>query len=142
MLSNLLPEEIANVYKPAAAGILVCTPNKQFLLVKRSDKASVLPMCWSVPSGESRVNELESVEACAKRRFKDEMGYTIPDEERLLLFDRYYFDNRIYFLFVFKVSRKMFVTIDESHTDLKWVTKDTLPEEISPQILDAINRIG
>lgn len=143
MLSNLTPEEISGVYKPAAAGVLVCTPDQQFLLVKRSEKTKVLPEYWSIPSGVSKVNELESLETCAKRVFQEKMGFQIPDDTRLLLLNRYYYDNRIYFLFVYNVPKKMFVTIDESHTDLQWFTKDNLPEgDISPQILEAINQLG
>lgn len=142
MIQILTNEEMGNVKNPASAGILVVTPDKQFLLAKRSKTEKILPDVWSIPAGISRVNELESLEACAKRKFKEEVGYQISTETRLPLLDRYYFNEGIFFLFVFKVPQKLFLTIDnKQHSEIGWFTKESLPEPISLQVLDAISRI-
>lgn len=141
MINHITPEQLSNIKKPAAAGILVATPDNQFLLMKRTKKANYLASHWSVPSGESNVNELESMENCARREFKEETEYQIPHHEKLYCIDRYYADERIYFLFFYRTKQKFFVKIDWEHEEVGWFTKDKLPEPMAPQILDAISKI-
>lgn len=137
-ISNISPEELSQVTKPGAAGILVMNDDGEFLLTKRTSKAQYLGGYWSVPSGESDVNNFESLEDCARREFFEETTYQIPTSSKLIAIDRYYTDNRIYFLFLYKVKKRFFVKIDWEHEDLGWFTKDNLPEPIAPQILEAI----
>lgn len=139
-ISNISPEELSQVTKPGAAGILVMNGDGEFLLTKRTSKAEYLGGYWSVPSGESDVNNFESLEDCARREFFEETTHQIPSTSKLIAIDRYYTDNRIYFLFLYKVKKRFFVKIDWEHEDLGWFTKDNLPEPIAPQILDAIKR--
>lgn len=139
-INYISPEELSQVTKPGAAGILVMTTDGEFLLTKRTSKAQFLGGHWSVPSGESDVNNFESLEDCARREFYEETTYQIPSGDKLIGIDRYYADNRIYFLFLYKVKKRFFVKIDWEHEDLGWFTKDNLPEPIAPQILDAIKR--
>jgi hypothetical protein len=47
----------------------------------------------------------------------------------------------MYFLFLYKVKKRFFVKIDWEHEDVNWFTKDNLPEPISSQIYDAIQRV-
>lgn len=140
-INYITPEELSKIKKPAAAGLLVATSDNQFLLMKRTKHAKYLPGCWSVPSGESHVNELESMEDCARREFKEETTHEIPKNQKLICIDRYYADERMYFLFFCRVKSKFFVKIDWEHEEVGWFTKDKLPEPISPQILDAISKI-
>ena len=140
IISNISPEELSQVTKPGAAGILVMTADGEFLLTKRTSKAQFLGGYWSVPSGESDVNNFESLEDCARREFFEETTYQIPSDDKLIGIDRYYADNRIYFLFLYKVKIRFFVKIDWEHEDLGWFTKDNLPEPIAPRILDTIKR--
>jgi 8-oxo-dGTP pyrophosphatase MutT (NUDIX family) len=140
-LNILTPEELSQVYKPAAAGVLTMTKDGLFLLTKRTRKAHFLPGVWSVPSGESNVNEFESLEDCARREFFEETTHEIPKSEKLLCLDRYYADNRLYFLFLYKTKKKFFVKIDWEHEDVNWFTKENLPSPIAPQILDAISKL-
>jgi len=137
-ISNISPEELSQVTKPGAAGILVMTADGEFLLTKRTSKAHYLGGYWSVPSGESDVNNFESIEDCARREFFEETTYQIPSGDKLIAMDRYYTDNRIYFLFLYKVKKRFFVKIDWEHEDLGWFTKDNLPQPIAPRILEAI----
>lgn len=139
--NHITPEELSNIKKPAAAGVLVMNDSGEFLLTQRTSKAHYLGGYWSVPSGESNVNELESLEECARREFKEETMHQIPDNARLICLDRYYADERIYFLFLYKVQKKFFVKIDWEHQDLGWFKKDNLPNPIAPQILDAISKL-
>ena len=140
IISNISPEELSQVTKPGAAGILVMTADGEFLLTKRTSKAQFLGGYWSVPSGESDVNNFESLVDCARREFFEETTYQIPSDDKLIGIDRYYADNRIYFLFLYKVKKRFFVKIDWEHEDLGWFTKDNLPEPIAPRILDTIKR--
>jgi 8-oxo-dGTP pyrophosphatase MutT (NUDIX family) len=117
------------------------THDGQFLLTKRNSKAHYLGGYWSVPSGESNVNELESLEDCARREFFEETTHEIPKSEKLLCLDRYYADNRLYFLFLYRTKKKFFVKIDWEHEDVNWFTKENLPSPIAPQILDAISKL-
>jgi len=137
-ISNISPEELSQVTKPGAAGVLVMTADGEFLLTKRTSKAQYLGGYWSVPSGESDVNNFESIEDCARREFFEETTHEIPSSSKLIAIDRYYTDNRIYFLFLYKVKKRFFVKIDWEHEDLGWFTKDNLPQPIAPQILEAI----
>lgn len=138
----ITPNELSTLKNPAAAGILVyCEPTGEFLLMKRTPKAKFYPDTWSVPSGESHVNELESMDACARREFLEETTVAIDPTQELWCIDRYCVDDRMYFLFLLKVKKKFFVRIDAEHTELGWFTRDSLPEPLSPQIMDAINRI-
>lgn len=140
-INNISPEELSNIHKPGASGILTMTSNGEFLLTKRTSKAHYLGGYWSVPSGEVNVNELESMQDCARREFFEETTHKIPDNAKLNCIDRYFADNRMYFLFLYKVKTRFFVKIDWEHDDVNWFTKDNLPEPIAPQILDAIQRI-
>lgn len=140
-MNKFTGDELSKLVKPAAAGILTMTTDGKFLLAKRTSKAHYLPGTWSVPSGEANVNEMESMESCARREFEEETTHKIPNESRLLLIDKWFTDNRMYFLFLYTVSKKFFVKIDWEHEDVNWFTKDSLPQPISPQILDAIQRI-
>lgn len=132
---------MSKITKPAASGVLVMTAGGEFLLTKRTIKAYYLGGHWSVPSGEANVNELESLEDCARREFFEETTHQIPSDVKLTCIDRYFADGRMYFLFLYRVKKRFFVKIDWEHEDVNWFTKETLPEPIAPQILDAINRI-
>ena len=140
-INNITPEELSEINKPAASGALVMTENKQFLLTKRTSKAHYLDSHWSVPSGESNVNQLESLEDCARREFFEETTHVIPEKTQLICLDRYYADRRLYFLFLYQVKKKFFVKIDFEHDDMNWFTKDNLPSPMAPQILDAISKL-
>jgi 8-oxo-dGTP pyrophosphatase MutT (NUDIX family) len=140
-INKITPEELSAIKKPAASGVLVMTHDGQFLLTKRNSKAHYLGGYWSVPSGESNVNELESLEDCARREFFEETTHEIPKSEKLLCLDRYYADNRLYFLFLYRTKKKFFVKIDWEHEDVNWFTKENLPSPIAPQILDAISKL-
>lgn len=140
-INEITPEQLSSIKKPAAAGVLVMTKDGQFLLTKRTSKAKYLGGHWSVPSGESNVNELESLEDCARREFFEETTHRIPNDAKLFCIDRYFADERMYYLFFYKVERKFFVKIDWEHEDVNWFTKENLPEPMAPQILDAISRI-
>jgi 8-oxo-dGTP pyrophosphatase MutT (NUDIX family) len=140
-INNITPEQLGKIVKPGAAGILVMTANGEFLLAKRTSKAHYLGGYWSVPSGEVDVNKLESMEDCARREFFEETTHQISTDAKLTCIDRYFADDRMYFLFLYKVKKRFFVKIDWEHEDVNWFTKDNLPEPISPQIYDAIHRI-
>lgn len=140
-MNKLTPHELQRIIKPGAAGVLTMTIDGKFLLTKRTSKAHYLPSTWSVPSGESNVNEMESMESCARREFEEETTHKIPNETRLPLIDKWFTDNRMYFLFLYKVPKKFFVKIDWEHEEVNWFTKDNLPNPIAPQIFDAIQRI-
>jgi len=140
-INQISPEELSKIMKPGAAGLLVMTKAGEFLLTKRTSRAHYLPGHWSVPSGESNVNEFESLEDCARREFFEETTHQISKEAKLFCIDRYYADQRMYFLFLHKVEKKFFVKIDWEHEDFNWFTKDKLPEPLAPQIMDAISRI-
>jgi 8-oxo-dGTP pyrophosphatase MutT (NUDIX family) len=140
-MNKITPEELSQIVKPAAAGVLTMTQDGKFLLAKRTSKAHYLPGHWSVPSGESNVNEYESMETCARREFYEETTHKIPNEANLFLIDRWLTDSRMYYLFLYTVSKRFFVKIDWEHEDVNWFGKDSLPSPISPQIFDAIQRI-
>ena len=135
------PEQLSNIIKPGAAGLLVMNDKQEFLLMKRTPKAKVYPAMWSVPSGVSNVNEFESMEDCARREFLEETTYQIPKTIQLYLVDRYFTDDRLFFLFICRVPKRFFVKIDFEHTEVGWFTKNNLPEPITPEVLDAINRV-
>lgn len=140
-MNKLTPEELTKIIKPGAAGVLTMTDDGKFLLTKRTRRAKYLPSHWSVPSGEVNVLELESMENCARREFEEETTHKISPDSKLLLIDKWFSDNRLYFLFFYKVPKKFFVKIDWEHEEVNWFTKDNLPQPIAPQILDAIQRI-
>ncbi len=140
-INHISPEQLSKIIKPGAAGILAMTASGEFLLTKRNSKAHYLGGHWSVPSGEVDVNNLESMEDCARREFFEETTHGIPFDTKLTCIDRYFADDRMYFLFLYRVKKRFFVKIDWEHEDFNWFTKDTLPHPISSQIYDAIQRI-
>jgi|688.fasta_scaffold11856_10 8-oxo-dGTP pyrophosphatase MutT (NUDIX family) len=140
-INHITPEELSQIRKPAAAGLLVLNDAGEFLLTQRSDKAHFLPGYWTVPSGESDVNKLESLENCARREFFEETTHRIPEKAKLVCIDRYFADERMYFLFLYRCKGRFFVKIDFEHKDVNWFKRDNLPSPMSPQILDAIERI-
>lgn len=140
-INYIKPEELSRIMKPGAAGVLTITAPGEFLLTKRTHKAHYLGGHWSVPSGEVDVNNLESMEDCARREFFEETTHTIPSDAKLVCIDRYFTDDRIYFLFLYKVKKRFFVKMDWEHEDVNWFTKDNLPQPISSQIYDAIQRV-
>lgn len=139
-LQDISSEDLSKIKKPAAAGLLVMSNTHEFLLLRRSSDAHFLGGHWSVPSGESNVNELESMESCARREFFEETQYTLPSETKLLLIDRYYADERMYYLFICKVKEKFRIQIDFEHDKYGWFGKDRLPNPMAPQISNAISR--
>jgi len=141
MKNTFTSEQLSEIKKPAAAGLLVVTKNNDLLLTRRSKGAHYLGGHWSVPSGESNVNEMESLESCARREFLEETKYTIPTNTKLFLVDKYFADNRLYFLFMCNVKEKFRIEIDFEHDEYGWFKKENLPEPIAPQILDAISRL-
>lgn len=140
-INHITPEQLSKIHKPAAAGLLVATSDNEFLLMKRTKKAKYLASHWSVPSGESNVNQLESMEDCARREFKEETCHDIPKDAKLYCIDRYYADERMYYLFFYRTKQKFFVKIDWEHEEVGWFKKENLPQPMAPQILDAISRI-
>ena len=140
-INHISPEQLSKIIKPGAAGILAMTASGEFLLTKRNSKAHYLGGHWSVPSGEVDVNNLESMEDCARREFFEETTHGIPFDTKLTCIDRYFADDRMYFLFLYRVKKRFFVKIDWEHEDFNWFSKDTLPHPISSQIYDAIQRI-
>jgi len=140
-INNITPEQLSKIMNPGAAGILTMTTSGEFLLTKRTSKAHYLGGHWSVPSGEVNVNVLESMEDCARREFFEETTHQIPSDAKLTCIDRYFADDRMYFLFLYTVKKRFFVKIDWEHEDVNWFTKDNLPQPISSQIFDAIHRI-
>lgn len=140
-ITDITPEQLSKIMKPGAAGVLTITKDGEFLLTKRRKDARFLPGHWSVPAGESDVNNLESMEGCARREFEEETTHRIPKDAKLMCIDRYFGGDRIFFLFVYKVPSRFFVKIDWEHDDVNWFTKDNLPEPIAPQVLDAIQKI-
>lgn len=139
-LQEITPEILCKLKKPAAAGLLVRTKNQEFLLARRRSKSYFLAGHWSIPSGESNVNEMESMEDCARREFFEETQYTLPPQTKLLLMDRYYVDERLYYLFICTVPNKFRIQIDFEHDEYGWFSKDILPNPMTPQVLDAISR--
>jgi len=140
-INYISPDQLSQIHKPGAAGVLAMTTNGEFLLAKRTTKAHYLGGHWSVPSGEVDVNNLESMEDCARREFFEETTHQIPSDAKLVCIDRYFTDDRMYFLFLYTVKKRFFVKIDWEHEDVNWFTKDNLPEPMAPQILDAIQRL-
>jgi 8-oxo-dGTP pyrophosphatase MutT (NUDIX family) len=140
-INHITPEQLSKIIKPGAAGILTMTASGEFLLTKRTRRAHYLGGHWSVPSGEVDVNKLESMEDCARREFFEETTHNISPNSKLVCIDRYFVDDRMYFLFLYKVKNRFFVKIDWEHEDFNWFTKDDLPQPISSQIYDAIQRI-
>lgn len=140
-INYISPDQLSKIIKPGAAGILAMTASGEFLLTKRTSRAKYLGGHWSVPSGEVDVNNLESMEDCARREFFEETTHGIPLDAKLTCIDRYFADDRMYFLFLYKVKKRFFVKIDWEHEDVNWFTKDNLPQPISSQIYDAIQRI-
>ena len=140
-INNITPEQLSKIMTPGAAGILTMTTSGEFLLTKRTSKAHYLGGHWSVPSGEVNVNVLESMEDCARREFFEETTHQIPSDAKLTCIDRYFADDRMYFLFLYTVKKRFFVKIDWEHEDVNWFRKDNLPQPISSQIFDAIHRI-
>ena len=140
-INHITPEQLSIIIKPGAAGILTMTASGEFLLTKRTRRAHYLGGHWSVPSGEVDVNKLESMEDCARREFFEETTHNISPNSKLVCIDRYFVDDRMYFLFLYKVKNRFFVKIDWEHEDFNWFTKDDLPQPISSQIYDAIQRI-
>lgn len=140
-INYITPEQLSKINKPGAAGVLTMTASGEFLLTKRTSRAIYLGGHWSVPSGEVDVNKLESMEDCARREFFEETTHQIPGNVKLTCIDRYFADDRMYFLFLYKVKSRFFVKIDWEHEDVNWFTKESLPEPISSQIFDAIKRL-
>ena len=81
------------------------------------------------------------MEECARREFMEETTFQIPLDVKLYCFDRYFSEDRIFFLFVYKANKKMFIKIDEEHDSFGWFSNENLPTPITSQILDAITRI-
>jgi len=122
--------------KLPAAGVLTVTKDKKFLLARRHSSAYFLGGYWSVPSGE--MNPGETSEECAKREFFEETGHYIPDETELIFIEKYFADDRWYYLFAYVCDEEFEVQIDFEHDDYGWFDEDSLPEPIAPQITDAI----
>jgi 8-oxo-dGTP pyrophosphatase MutT (NUDIX family) len=140
-INHITPDQLSKIIKPGAAGVLTMTTSGEFLLTKRTSRAHYLGGHWSVPSGEVDVNSLESMEDCARREFFEETTHQIPSQTKIVCVDRYFVDDRMYILFLYKVKSRFFVKIDWEHEDVNWFTKDNLPQPISSQIYDAIQRI-
>jgi 8-oxo-dGTP pyrophosphatase MutT (NUDIX family) len=117
-INHITPDQLSKIIKPGAAGVLTMTTSGEFLLTKRTSRAHYLGGHWSVPSGEVDVNSLESMEDCARREFFEETTHQIPSQTKIVCVDRYFVDDRMYFLFLYKVKSRFFVKIDWEHEDV------------------------
>jgi len=137
-------DQISSITNPAAAGVLVfCETTQEFLLMKRHPRAKAYASTWAIPAGEIQVETLESVDNCARREFEEETTIAIPDSVQLWCIDRYLTeDNRVFFLFIWKVQKKFFVRLNSEHTEVGWFTHDSLPTPITSQVADAIHRVS
>lgn len=140
-IQEITPEQLSNIKNIPASGLLIMTNSGEFLLMRRRNDAKYYPGYWSIPSGEVDSKNLESMEMCARREFEEETTAKISENGKLYCFDRYFAEDRIYFLFVHKTDKKMFIKINSEHDSFGWFRKESLPEPLTPQVLDAISRI-
>ena len=123
------------------AGILLKYKN-QCLLCKRSQKGS-LPGVWSVPGGH--LEKGESPQNGAIREFWEETGYQII--ENLDYLATLNGGSRMkFYLFLYEINYKINVDLDEArdgyeHTECKWFSKKTLPDNVEKQLFFLINKI-
>ena len=94
---------------------------------------------WTIPGG--KINKGEKKWHAAVREFKEETCHDIPKDAKLYCIDRYYADERMYYLFFYRTKQKFFVKIDWEHEEVGWFKKENLPQPMAPQILDAISRM-
>jgi 8-oxo-dGTP pyrophosphatase MutT (NUDIX family) len=123
------------------AAILVLDEQNRLLMMKRSDNE-----CWSVPGGSVEPGEL--VEAAAKRETFEESNLEIGE---LLLFGvfsgpeffyKYPNGDEVYNVIIIYSSHDWHgeVKLNDEHTEWRWFSVDSIPEEISPPIKPIIEQ--
>jgi len=123
------------------AGILLKYKN-QCLLCKRAQGGS-LPSVWSVPGGH--LEKGESIENGAIREFFEETGIQILGN--LDYVTTLNGGSRMkFYLFLYEINYKINIDLDNAidgyeHTECKWVSKKTLPDNIEKQLFFVINKI-
>ena len=124
------------------AGILLKYKN-QCLLCKRAPGDS-LPNVWSVPGGH--LEKGESIENGAVREFREETGIQILGDLDYITYLDVPNSRKKFYLFMYdvkyKVSPDLNMAIDGGeHTECRWFSKKTLPNNVEKQLFFVINKI-
>jgi 8-oxo-dGTP diphosphatase len=112
------------------------------LLCKRAQGGS-LPGVWSVPGGH--LEKGESIENGAIREFFEETGIQILGN--LDYVTTLNGGSRMkFYLFLYEINYKINIDLDNAidgyeHTECKWVSKKTLPNNVEKQLFFVINKI-
>ena len=102
-----------------ASGILFLTPSNKALLLKRGDGGDH-PNEWCFPGGKKEDDE--TIEECAEREAKEELGF-VPEGERVLL-TRRIAEGVDYTTFIQRVSDEFEPRLNGEHTAFQWVDVD------------------
>lgn len=119
---------------PQCAGLLLVTQDREFLLLKRTDRDE-----WEGPGGH--VKEGESDTAAAIRECFEEVGplsFPMPDPVFIRTTAEY---GCLYAIYAQRVDRFTPV-LNEEHSEARWVTAHELPETTHPGTRAAIESIA
>ena len=126
------------------AGIILKYKN-QCLLCKRSP-TTTLPNVWSVPGGH--LEKGETIEEGAIREFREETGLQLLGNLNYVTALRAggTSQKKKFYLFLYEVNTKVLPDLDEAqdgreHTECKWYSKKTLPENVEKQLFFVLNKI-
>jgi 8-oxo-dGTP pyrophosphatase MutT (NUDIX family) len=126
------------------ATLLVLNPDKQLLMIKRTDNK-----CWGVPGGAMELGE--SLENTVKRETKEEIGIDVTDLELFGVYSGqnlyYQYPNgaEVYNVSVVYLTRSTNEVIQinpDEHSEYQYFDLHSLPAEISPPIKPILRDIA
>ena len=130
--------------KIIAAGGLVFNDNNELLMIFRRGK-------WDLPKG--KLDEDESIEACAVREVQEETGLSVELQNFIGLTYHEYFDKYLqqdvrkethWFKMHAPDAQQLVPQTEEDIEEIEWVDKKAIPEKLSnsyPNIVEIINKI-
>lgn len=109
----------------------------RYLIVKRCDEDEIGAGTWEFPGGKLEFNE--SMEDCILREIKEETGLDAEIVKLGYVTDFFTaHDRKVVLINYICRAKSANVTISAEHSDFKWVNKDNILKEISPNIADSL----
>ena len=124
-------------------GAFILNDKNEFLMLKRTDKCRNEAGKWNIPGGKVDFNE--KVEEAILREIKEELGADLQIDDFMFFINHIIPDDGQHWVsFIFKskiVAGELQNLEPHKHSEMKWFSLDSLPENLSISAQLMVNKI-